>query len=130
MTRARPVTAAPASLLQTSASGLPFMLGAAGDGVASGEYERQLGRRLDLTATWADSTWASTHLPVLQAGGGAGGGGRGALDVSVGAFGAGTTWAQARGRRLRRDVDHLADPARPPARRGHRHHLHPASPTR
>lgn len=91
---ARPVTAAPASLLQTSASGLPFMLGAAGDGVASGEYERQLGRRLDLTATWADSTWASTHLPVLQPGGDLAGWTR-ALDVSVGAFGAGTTWAQA-----------------------------------
>ncbi|TNM67423.1 hypothetical protein FHN55_10205 [Streptomyces sp. NP160] len=91
---AAPAAAAAPPVLQTASSGLPFMLGAAGDGVASGEYERQLGRRLDLTATWADSTWASTHLPVLQPGGELAGWDR-ALDVSVGAFEAGTTWAQA-----------------------------------
>ncbi|PWJ56068.1 hypothetical protein SAMN06264364_10142 [Quadrisphaera granulorum] len=88
------VSPAAPSLLQSAASGLPFMLGAAGDGVATGEYERLLGRQLDLTATWADSTWSSTHLPVLQPGGELAGWTR-ALDVAVGAFGAGTTWAQA-----------------------------------
>jgi len=85
--------AAPAKAAPT-ASGMPFLLGAAGDGVADGSYERELGRALDLTATWADSDWASTHLPVLAPGGELAGWTR-ALDVSVGAFSAGTTWAQA-----------------------------------
>lgn len=86
--------AASTAAVTATASGLPFLLGAAGDGVADGSYERALGRPLDLTATWADSDWASTHLPVLAPGGALAGWTR-ALDVSVGAFSAGTTWAQA-----------------------------------
>lgn len=78
----------------TTLSGLPFLLGAAGDGIADGSYERALGRPLDLTATWADSDWASTNLPVLAPGGALAGWSR-ALDVCVGAFSGGKSWAQA-----------------------------------
>jgi hypothetical protein len=82
--------------MENDASGLPFMLGAAGEGVANGEYAEALGRGVDIAATWANDNQNMVDLPQLQPGGEYGDWDK-SLDISIGAIdqNSGETWSKA-----------------------------------
>jgi hypothetical protein len=68
--------------------------GAAGTGVASGEYAAWRGSPVPITGTWADNDAASVGLWQLRPDGEFGSW-DGSIDVAVGAIDQGETWAQA-----------------------------------
>lgn len=72
----------------------PWMSGASGEGVGTGEFAEWRGTEVDLAVTWADNNGAMTTMAQLQPGAEYGSW-RGALDISIGAIGPGESWADA-----------------------------------
>ncbi len=68
--------------------------GAAGVGVASGEFAEWRGRPVDIAATWADDVRSMTQLAQLEDGAEYGSW-TGDLDVAIGAIGPDESWAEA-----------------------------------
>ena len=73
----------------------PWLSGASGQGVPSGEFGRWRGRAVEIVGTWADNDEAMVEQRTLQPGNEYGDW-EGALDVAIGAFsGEDDTWADA-----------------------------------
>ncbi|WP_299038884.1 malectin domain-containing carbohydrate-binding protein [uncultured Pseudokineococcus sp.] len=91
---AAPVAAAPATTPTETTAARTWVSGSSCAGAADGAFGTWRGRPLELVTTWADDNAAMTNFWTLQPGG-EHGAWRGDLDVAVGAFGAGESWARA-----------------------------------
>jgi hypothetical protein len=72
----------------------PWLSGAAGDGVVSGEFGAWRGRDVEIAGTWADDNRSMTALWTLQPGADLADWDK-PLDIAVGAIGEGETWQEA-----------------------------------
>ncbi len=90
----------------------PWLSGASGYGVATGEYGTWRGRPMEIAATWADNDDAMVALYQLQPGAEYGDW-DGPLDISIGAFDEGGSWEEAAAgeydRRWRQSLENLRD---------------------
>jgi hypothetical protein len=88
---------APVAAASTGPSLMPsgsWMSGAAGDGVASGEYAAWRGSGLGIAGTWSDNNEAQLGLWALRPGADLDDWGT-SVDIAIGAIGDGETWEEA-----------------------------------